>query len=162
MTWKTSLLLAVIVVPLALAARWGGNAELKGARFSPWPDTVEYAAEAQSLARSGQVYLQIGPYRVRPRFPPGWPLLLAPAVRFGVAGQELWRITGVLGALLAWLLGVVAMWATRTLTPGPSPVPSPLPDGRRGSDLPERDVGAALCGRPGWVGSHGRSRPPSQ
>jgi hypothetical protein len=138
MTWKTSLLLAVIVVPLALAARWGGNAELKGARFSPWPDTVEYAAEAQSLARSGQVYLQIGPYRVRPRFPPGWPLLLAPAVRAGMAGQELWRITGVLGAVLAWLLGVVAGYATTVLSRPPSqtlitptlfsrPLPPPSP-----------------------------------
>ncbi|HEY4564737.1 MAG TPA: hypothetical protein VIJ36_17260, partial [Thermoanaerobaculia bacterium] len=117
MTWKAGLLLAVIVVPLALAARWGGNAELKGVRFSPWPDTVEYAAEAQSLARSGQVYLQIGPYRVRPRFPPGWPLLLAPAVRLGVAGQELWRITGVLGAVLAWLLGITTAYATAKLSP---------------------------------------------
>ena len=139
MAWKTGLLLAVVVVPMALATRWGGNAELKGWRFSPWPDTVEYAAEAQSLARSGQVYLQIGPYRVRPRFPPGWPLLLAPAVRSGMAGQELWRITGVLGALLAWLLGGVAASATarlgppsQTLTPGPSPDPSPLPHRERG------------------------------
>ncbi|MFL6259808.1 MAG: hypothetical protein ACJ76Y_08875 [Thermoanaerobaculia bacterium] len=147
MTWKTCLLLGVVIVPLALATRWGGNAELKGARFSPWPDTVEYAAEAQSLARSGQVYLQIGPYRVRPRFPPGWPLLLAPGVRLGMAGQELWRITGVLGALLAWLIGVAAAWATaalgppsQTLTPGPSPDPSPLPHRERG-EMQERIQG---------------------
>jgi hypothetical protein len=142
MTWKTSLLLAVIVVPLALAARWGGNAELKGARFHPWPDAVEYAAEAQSLARSGQVYLQIGPYRVRPRFPPGWPLLLAPAVRLGVGGQELWRITGVFGALLAWLLGIVAAVATGALgphRPGPLLPASPSPDGRRGRKAQEPD-----------------------
>src|ERR1700760_4693577 len=108
MTTRGSLLLlalGVVVVPLALAVRWGGDAELKGSRFHPWPDTVEYAAEAQSLARSGQVSLQIGPYRVRPRFPPGWPLLLAPAVRLGMEGQNLWRITGVFGALLAWLVG---------------------------------------------------------
>lgn len=135
MSWKTCLLLAVVVVPLALATRWGGSAELKGSRFSPWPDTVEYAAEAQALARSGQVYLQIGPYRVRPRFPPGWPLLLAPAVRLGMAGQDLWRITGVFGALLAWLLGIAAMVATAALSPHhPSPLlpASPPPDGREG------------------------------
>ena len=74
-------------MPLALAVRWGGNAELKGSRFHPWPDTVEYAAEAQALARSGQVFLQIGPYRARPRYPPGWPLLIAAAVRLGVQGR---------------------------------------------------------------------------
>jgi hypothetical protein len=157
MSWKTCLLLAVVVVPLALAARWGGNAELKGSRFSPWPDTVEYAAEAQSLARSGQVYLQIGPYRVRPRFPPGWPLLLAPAVRLGMAGQDLWRITGVLGALLAWLLGIAAMVATAALGPHhPSPLlpASPPPDGRRGSGLPDLPESPLSPG--GWGG--GRER----
>ncbi len=143
MTTRGSLMLlalGVVIVPLALAVRWGGDAELKGSRFHPWPDTVEYAAEAQSLARSGQVYLQIGPYRVRPRFPPGWPLLLVPAVRLGMEGQNLWRITGVFGALLAWLLGGVAAWTTaklgphpsQTLTPGPSPDPSPLPHRERG------------------------------
>ena len=65
----------------------------------------EYAAEAQSLARTGQAFLQVGPYRVRPRYPPGWPLLLAAAIRSGVAGRDLWRITALFGAALAWLLG---------------------------------------------------------
>src|ERR1700709_461961 len=117
MTWKGYLLLGAIVVPLALAARWTGDAGQKGARFSPAPDTVEYAAEAQSIARTGQIFLQIGPYRVRPRFPPGWPLLIAPAIRAGMQGRELWRITAIFGALLAWLLGVVAAVATGALRP---------------------------------------------
>jgi hypothetical protein len=133
--------LAVVVLPLALAVRWGGQAELKGSRFHPWPDAIEYAAEAQSLARSGRVYLQIGPYEVRPRFPPGWPLLLAPAVRLGMAGQDLWRVTGIFGAMLAWLLGIAAAYLAAKLSPhhpGPLlPVPPP-PDGRRGSGLPRR------------------------
>ena len=68
--WIRTLLLGAVVVPLALLARWGGRLRAKGSRFHPWPDAVEYAAEAQALARSGQVFLQIGPYRVRPRFPP--------------------------------------------------------------------------------------------
>jgi 4-amino-4-deoxy-L-arabinose transferase-like glycosyltransferase len=118
MSWPRYLLLAAVVVPLALAARWGGNAEAKGSRFHPWPDTVEYAAEAQSLARSGQVFLQIGPYRVRPRYPPGWPLLIAPAIRLGMEGQDLWRLTGIFGALLAWLLGAVAARTTVALGEG--------------------------------------------
>ncbi|HEX4497187.1 MAG TPA: hypothetical protein VIE43_16060 [Thermoanaerobaculia bacterium] len=126
MTWKGTLLLGAILVPLALAARWTGNAELKGARFSPAPDTVEYAAEAQSLARTGQIFLQIGPYRVRPRFPPGWPLLIAPAIRLGVQGRDLWRVTAIFGALVAWLLGAVAAGLTARV--------SPLPPGGWGSE----------------------------
>jgi hypothetical protein len=89
MSWQRTLLLGAIVVPLALAVRWGGSGEAKGSRFHPWPDAVEYAAEAQTIARSGQVFLQIGPYRERPRFPPGWPLLIAPAIRFGMQGQSI-------------------------------------------------------------------------
>ncbi len=139
MTWKGYLLLGALVVPLALAARWTGDAGQKGARFSPAPDTVEYAAEAQALARTGQVFLQIGPYRVRPRFPPGWPLLIAPAIRAGMQGRELWRITGIFGAALAWLLAVIAATATAALRPHhPGPLlPSPPPSltGRRGSGL---------------------------
>jgi hypothetical protein len=140
MSWPRYLLLAAVVVPLALAARWGGNAEAKGSRFHPWPDTVEYAAEAQSLARSGQVFLQIGPYRVRPRYPPGWPLLIAPAIRFGMEGQDLWRLTALFGAALAWLLGAVAARTTVALGGPHHPVPllpSPPPSltGRRGRSL---------------------------
>jgi hypothetical protein len=146
MTWKGYLLLGAVVVPLALAARWGGDAEIKGSRFNPAPDAVEYAAEAQALARTGQIFLQIGPYRVRPRFPPGWPLLIAPAVRFGVQGRELWRITAVFGALLAWLLAGVAAGAAGALGPryfspnNPDPLlPASPPSltGRRGSSLSE-------------------------
>src|SRR5436305_3314183 len=170
MTWRGYLLLGALVVPLALAARWTGNAVQKGARFSPAPDTVEYAAEAQSIARTGQVFLQIGPYRVRPRCPPGWPLLIAPAIRAGMQGRELWRITGIFGAALAWLLAIIAATATAALGPHhPSPLlPSPPPalTGRRGSslsgladspgssaeDLPESPLS------PGEGGGRGRER----
>ncbi len=121
MSWTRGLplraiLLALLVVPLALALRWGGDAERKGSRFHPWPDSVEYAAEAQALARTGQAFLQVGPYRVRPRYPPGWPLLLAAAIRCGVEGRNLWRITALFGAALAWLLGMVAASATAALS----------------------------------------------
>lgn len=104
-----------MVIPLAVWARWNGAVEPKGARFHPWPDTAEYAAEAQALARSGQVYLQIGPHRVRPRYPPGWPLLLTPAIRLGVEGRDLWRVTALFGAGLAWLLGFLAARASQSL-----------------------------------------------
>ncbi len=116
MNWKRSALLALLLVPLAVWARWHGAPEPKGSRFHPWPDAVEYAAEAQALARSGEVYLQIGPHRVRPRYPPGWPMLIAPAIWLGVPGRDLWRLTGLFGAGLAWLLAVVAARATEALS----------------------------------------------
>jgi hypothetical protein len=138
-----AVILAALVVPLALAARWGGDAEAKGSRFHPWPDTVEYAAEAQALARTGHAFLQVGPYRVRPRYPPGWPLLLAAAIRLGVEGRDLWRITGLFGAALAWLLAMVAAATTAALAapaevtiedlqrpPRCSPGSSPVASGR--------------------------------
>jgi hypothetical protein len=61
------------------------------------------------------MYLQIGPLQLRPRYPPGWPLLLVPAVKAGVPGENLWRVTGLFGAALAWLLAGLAARATRTL-----------------------------------------------
>jgi hypothetical protein len=158
MTWKGYLLLGAVVVPLALAARWGGDAEVKGSRFNPAPDAVEYAAEAQSLARTGQIFLQIGPYRVRPRFPPGWPLLIAPAVRFGVQGRELWRITAIFGALLAWLVAGVTAGATGELSPHlPSPLlpASPPPLREKREQLVEESLESPLS--PGGRGG-GRER----
>lgn len=126
MTWKHYLFLAAIVVPLAIWARWSGPAALKGSQFHPRPDAVEYGAAAQALARSGEVYLQIGPYRVRPRYPPGWPLLIALAVRLGVPGPHLWRTTALFGAVLAWLLGFLAARTTEELS---------APEDRHGSAL---------------------------
>jgi|GEM_PF-2648863 len=168
MSWKRGLLFALVVIPLALATRWGGDAEAKGARFHPWPDTVEYAAEAQALARTGRVFLQIGPHEVRPRFPPGWPLVIAGAVKLGVQGQDLWRISGVFGAVLAWMLAVMAAGATEALGPhhpGPLLPASPPPSGRRGrkaktigpllvSPLPVREGGGEGRGA-GGEGSGG-------
>jgi hypothetical protein len=118
MTPRGLLLLAVLVLPVALWARWHGAPEASGPFFSPRPDALEYAATAQAIAQTGRVYLQIGPYRVRPRYPPGWPLLLAAALRSGLAATDLWRVAGVFGALLAWLLAVVAAWCVRSLTKG--------------------------------------------
>jgi 4-amino-4-deoxy-L-arabinose transferase-like glycosyltransferase len=109
-------LLAALILPLALWTRWHAAPEPKGARFHPWPDTVEYAAEAQALARSGEAYLQIGPHRVRPRYPPGWPMLIAPAIWLGAEGQNLWRITALFGAALAWLLAILAARTTEALS----------------------------------------------
>jgi hypothetical protein len=103
--------LAFLVAGLALAARWHWAAVPDGRQLRPRPDALEYAAAAQAIAAEGRYLLQVGPYRVRPRYPPGWPLLLAGAVRLGVPGEELWRVGGLFGAGLACLLALAAAGA---------------------------------------------------
>ncbi|MBV8199681.1 MAG: hypothetical protein JOZ15_03560, partial [Acidobacteria bacterium] len=108
--------LVLLVAPLALAARWRWAATSDGRQLRPRPDALEYAAAAQAIAAEGRYYLQVGPYRVRPRYPPGWPLMLAGAVRLGVPGDRLWKVTGVFGAGLACLLALAAaeaVWRRR-------------------------------------------------
>jgi hypothetical protein len=109
------LLALALVTPLAVLARWRWAPSAEGPALHPRPDALEYAAAAQSLAQAGRFYLQIGPYRVRPRYPPGWPLLLAPAVRAGVPGEQLWRVTGLHGAALSGLLAAATAGAVLRL-----------------------------------------------
>jgi hypothetical protein len=111
------LLLAVLVLPAAIAARWQGVGEGGGPRFHPRPDALEYVAAAQAIAQTGRIYLQVGPLQVRPRYAPGWPLLLATTLRAGVKGPDLWRVTGLFGAALALLLAAVASSAVLALAP---------------------------------------------
>jgi len=119
MTFRRLLLLAVLVLPVALWARWHGSPEAAAPFFHPRPDALEYAASAQAIAQSGRFYLQVGPYKVRPRYPPGWPLLLAGALRSGVDGTDLWRVTGIFGAVLAWVVAAVAYGTVRWIGAGP-------------------------------------------
>ncbi len=100
---------------LALAARWVWAPGWEGPSFRPRPDALEYAAAAQALAEGTGYFLQVGPYRARPRYAPGWPLILAPAAAAGVDGRELWRVTGLFGALQAALLAGLAWAAVRRL-----------------------------------------------
>ena len=129
---------AVIAAALALAARWEWAATPQGPRFLPRPDALEYAAAAQAIARSGDYLLQIGPHRVRPRYPPGWPLLLAAAVGLGVEGDALWRVTGLFGAALAALLAALAAWAVQRLAGGAA--------ASAGGPVPWIDLAAAAGG----------------
>lgn len=107
MNARVALLLMALVVPAAFVARTAFHRPL-GAALAPEPDSVEYAAGAQSIAAEGRYFLQVGPHRLRPRYPPGWPALLALAVRAGVRGDDLWRVNAGLGSLLAGLVALVA------------------------------------------------------
>jgi hypothetical protein len=131
--------LVLVVALLALAARWRWAATADGPQLRPRPDALEYAAAAQAIAAEGRYYLQVGPYRVRPRYPPGWPLVLAAALRLGVAGDRLWRVTGVFGAGLASLLALVAASAVCRLA------------GRPGSWAAAAALAAGLVAGVGWA-----------
>jgi hypothetical protein len=135
----TGAILVLVVAPLALAARWRWAATGDGPQLRPRPDALEYAAAAQAIAAEGRYYLQVGPYRVRPRYPPGWPMVLAGAVRLGVAGDRLWRVTGVFGAGLASLLALLAASAVWRRA------------GRQGSRAAAGALAAGLVVGVGWA-----------
>lgn len=103
---------------LALLCRWWLGDNGSGTVFLPRPDALEYAAAAQGIAQDGRYLLQIGPLRIPPRYAPGWPMALAPALRLGIAPTALWRLTGLCGAGLAVLLGLASGRLTsRTASP---------------------------------------------
>jgi hypothetical protein len=103
---------------LALGARELRPHTQPSALFGPRPDSLEYVAGAQAIVQDGRYFLQVGPDAVRPRYPPGFSLLLAPIVALGVPPASLWRVTAGFGAALAVLLGVVAAGVVRRLRPG--------------------------------------------
>ncbi len=101
-------LVAALCALAAVAIRWGFPNRNLGERFQPRPDALEYAAGAQAIAQAGSYYLQVGPVRERPRYSPGMSLLLAPAVRLGVPGEALWRVSALFGGALAAIVALLA------------------------------------------------------
>jgi|CXWL01.1.fsa_nt_gi hypothetical protein len=99
--WAYALLAGLGLAGLVLGHPAGGD-------FAPRPDALEYVASAQAINDNGTYYLQIGPLRIRPRYAPGWPLILAGALRLGVPATDLWRLNAGLGALLALLIARAA------------------------------------------------------
>jgi hypothetical protein len=127
--WPIALVIVALVVAAALLTRWVWASPEEGPRFAPRPDALEYAASAQSIAQTGLFFLQIGPDQIRPRYPPGWPMLLAVALKLGVPGDRLWQVAGIFGAALAALLALLAMRMTAALSsysPPSSPVSVPI------------------------------------
>lgn len=110
--------LGIAVFLLAYGARAWVPHTTPAAAFGPRPDALEYVAGAQAIAQEGRYFLQIGPDRVRPRYPPGYSLLLAGALKLGMAPAELWRVSALFGAALAVLVGSFAAAAVRRLRPG--------------------------------------------
>lgn len=97
------LLFLVIWLRLARGGNWGEQMAL-------YPDPVEYAAGAYSIAEEGRFVLHLGPFDARPMYSPGFSMLLAPAVRLGVPGDRLWRVSALLGWPAAACASAVVAW----------------------------------------------------
>ncbi len=70
--------------------------------LGPYPDAVEYFAQANSILKEGAPAIQIGYDRLPSRYPPGYPLLMIPWLRFlphnGILAP--FRTNQTIGALL--------------------------------------------------------------
>jgi len=108
-------LLSLAVAGVAVAACWSTVHGSDGTQFGMWPDGLEYAAGAQSIADSGRYYLQIGEHRFQPRYAPGWPLVLAGALLAGVDPEQLAYVPASFAAAHAVLVLWVAFFALRWL-----------------------------------------------
>ncbi len=106
---------AAICALATLALRWWGPIQDDSTRFDPRPDGLEYAAGAQSIARDGRYLLHVGPVALRPRYAPGWPMVLAGALELGVPPERLVRLVGAADALLVFALALGAGLGVRAL-----------------------------------------------
>jgi len=50
--------------------------------LGPYPDAVEYFAQANSILKEGAPTIQIGYDKLPSRYPPGYPILMIPWLRF--------------------------------------------------------------------------------
>src|SRR2546423_12381042 len=50
--------------------------------LNPYPDAVEYFAQAKSILKEGAPTIQIGYDKLPSRYPPGYPILMIPWLRF--------------------------------------------------------------------------------
>src|SRR6266568_9530873 len=80
--------------------------------LGPYPDAVEYFAQANSILKEGAPTIQIGYDRLPSRYPPGYPVLMIPWLRFlphnGILAP--FRTNQTIGLLL--LIGSFALYFT--------------------------------------------------
>ena len=62
--------------------------------LGPYPDAVEYFAQANSILKEGAPTIQIGYDKLPSRYPPGYPLLMISWLKFLPRGLRLRRLCG--------------------------------------------------------------------
>src|SRR5213078_3608261 len=67
----------VLAIALLLMSRTGSR---RGLELMPWPDGVEYAAQAVNIDAGRGPVLHFGGYTYPSRYPEGYPLILAAAL----------------------------------------------------------------------------------
>lgn len=81
------LAVGILCFVLALLFYWGAvlRIDLKRTDFldlNPYPDAVEYFAQAKSILKERAPTIQIGYDKLPSRYPPGYPILMTPWLRF--------------------------------------------------------------------------------
>ncbi|MEO5717593.1 MAG: hypothetical protein ABIR29_03365, partial [Chthoniobacterales bacterium] len=129
-------LFALVSFILSLSFYFGSVLSMPFARtnlldLGPYPDAVEYFAQANSLVREGRPTLQIGYDRLPSRYPPGYPILMIPWLKAFPQSAifapfrtnqaiGLLLLVGSFGLYLAIGRPLAAGWASLLLTTQPA------------------------------------------
>lgn len=103
-----------LALVLGAVVRWTRPVEIEDLR--PRPDALEYEEAARNLVAGEGYALVLDGGRFPPRYPPGFSLLLAPAMWLtaGEFGAGVWVV------LACALVGIAAVWALGWMTGGPA------------------------------------------
>jgi 4-amino-4-deoxy-L-arabinose transferase-like glycosyltransferase len=112
-TRPLALFAALVLLAVAGYVRWTPPARAGDLR--PRPDALEYEAGARSMVRGTGYYVVVEGRRYAPRYPPGFPVLLAPVVFAWDQGPG----TGIVVVFVAALLGIAFLVRATSLTAGP-------------------------------------------
>jgi hypothetical protein len=104
----------LVALGLGFAVRWTPAERVADLR--PRPDALEYEEAARNLVAGEGYGLVLDGGRYPPRYPPGFSLLLVPAV--WATGGELGG--GIWAVLVCALAGIAAVWTLGYLTGGPA------------------------------------------
>src|SRR4030095_1953743 len=79
--------IGILCLVLALLFYWGAvlRIDFRQTDFldlNPYPDAVEYFAQAESILKEGSPTIQFGYDKLPSRYPPGYPILMLPWLRF--------------------------------------------------------------------------------
>jgi hypothetical protein len=99
---------AVVIFAAIIMARSGSR---RGVELMPWPDGVEYAAQAVNIDSGLGPVLHFGGYSYPSRYTEGYPLILAaawPLVRHKVA--RLFLVTTAMGLVAIAAMYILALW----------------------------------------------------